>query len=146
MLSSFHEQLVKAMRRSIEAHLFMMLLFFGCGTRLTLHSLPATLSATSLVGDIAVVPGAVLHNKAPWQLRWSDICQKHQESYAHVYAVSQAALLGAWLGSFPVHLDWMQSWQAWPLPVVFASLAASSATGCVYALLYWRSRCSRRVH
>jgi hypothetical protein len=32
------------------------------------------------------------------------------------------ALLGAWLGAFPIPLDWDRPWQAWPVTCVYGSL------------------------
>ncbi|XP_064403708.1 phosphatidylinositol-glycan biosynthesis class F protein-like [Halichondria panicea] len=40
-----------------------------------------------------------------------------------VYFGCIAALLGAWVGAFPILLDWRRPWQVWPIPCSIAAVA-----------------------
>ncbi|CAE1146815.1 PIGF [Acanthosepion pharaonis] len=39
------------------------------------------------------------------------------------FILSVCSILGAWLGAFPIPLDWDRPWQVWPISCVFGTLA-----------------------
>jgi len=39
-------------------------------------------------------------------------------------------MLGAWLGAFPIPLDWDRPWQAWPITVTYGAMGGH-LFGCV---------------
>ncbi|KAH7101687.1 GPI biosynthesis protein family Pig-F-domain-containing protein, partial [Auriculariales sp. MPI-PUGE-AT-0066] len=41
----------------------------------------------------------------------------------HMLFASAGTVLGAWVGAFPIALDWDRPWQAWPLTPAFGSIA-----------------------
>lgn len=120
--------------------MLLLLVFFGCGTRLNLSSLPSTLAVTSLVGDAGAAPLALHLGKPVHALERTDLLgdgdyvDNQHVSRARTTAV--ASLTGAWLGAWPVHLDWMEPWQAWPLSVVFTSLICCCVAPVVHLMLF----------
>jgi len=53
-----------------------------------------------------------------------------------LYFQAAGASLGAWLGAFPIPLDWDRAWQAWPLTCVIGSFLVSFLTTLIrYFLL-----------
>lgn len=49
---------------------------------------------------------------------WSDATPE-----AYFQCLILCTLVGAWLGAFPIPLDWDRPWQVWPIPCVIGALA-----------------------
>ena len=59
-------------------------------------------------------------------------------SYPLVWWPSLGALLGSWLSSVVVPLDWEQAWQVWPIPCIYGCLCGSAVgvgVGAAHAIL-----------
>lgn len=79
----------------------------------------AALLSTLVVSPIAAVAGL---NSNRWQyvfVQWSP--SGTDELSAAIPAI--AAVLGAFLGAFPMPLDWGSDWQVWPVSSVIGALA-----------------------
>lgn len=44
-----------------------------------------------------------------------------------VFITSLCSIIGAWLGAFPIPLDWDRPWQVWPVSCVLGNLIGYSA-------------------
>ncbi|XP_045187065.2 phosphatidylinositol-glycan biosynthesis class F protein-like [Mercenaria mercenaria] len=52
-----------------------------------------------------------------------------------VFVSSITSLIGAWLGAFPIPLDWDRPWQAWPITCVVGTLTGH-CVGIILASIY----------
>lgn len=55
----------------------------------------------------------------------------------HVHITTLATVFGAWVGSFPIPLDWDRPWQVWPIPCCIGALIANAlgnASSGIYLL------------
>lgn len=71
------------------------------------------------------------------RFRWTRVfCDFSPQSDAEraVFFPSAGALLGAWVGAFPIALDWDRPWQAWPLTPAFGAILGYSV-GSLLALV-----------
>lgn len=57
-----------------------------------------------------------------WTRLFAELSPRNPIERALVYP-AVATLLGAWLGAFPIALDWDRPWQAWPLTPLFGGIA-----------------------
>ncbi|GMH37455.1 hypothetical protein BSKO_05328 [Bryopsis sp. KO-2023] len=53
---------------------------------------------------------------------------------AHLKIPIGFTVLGAWIGAFPIPLDWDRPWQAWPVSCCLGAIGGHFAGGVVYAL------------
>jgi len=54
-----------------------------------------------------------------------------------LFLIWMFTLLGAWLGAFPIPLDWDRSWQAWPIPCCLGAVAGHVIGNVVGAGRVW---------
>lgn len=94
-----------------------------------------TLAFSGVLSSLAVMP--VLWSS----VLWKESARATPEAALHVFASfawrtpldralllqSYGALGGAWLGAIPIPLDWDRPWQAWPVTLVYGSLAGFCA-------------------
>lgn len=71
----------------------------------------AVLPACSLLGPhVELIPKIFFST-------WSDATPE-----AYFQCLITCTLIGAWLGAFPIPLDWDRPWQVWPIPCVIGAL------------------------
>ncbi|XP_015773139.1 PREDICTED: phosphatidylinositol-glycan biosynthesis class F protein-like, partial [Acropora digitifera] len=71
----------------------------------------AVLPACSLLGPhVDLIPKIFFST-------WSDATPE-----AYFQCLITCTLIGAWLGAFPIPLDWDRPWQVWPIPCVIGAL------------------------
>ncbi|KAL0945923.1 hypothetical protein HGRIS_012204 [Hohenbuehelia grisea] len=83
---------------------------------LTVFPAAYTLGAPSL-GD----ENAALIVRMTWVRLFAEFSLRNSVERALVFPAI-GALIGAWLGVFPIALDWDRPWQAWPLTPAFAAI------------------------
>ncbi|ODQ80698.1 hypothetical protein BABINDRAFT_160931 [Babjeviella inositovora NRRL Y-12698] len=68
---------------------------------------------------------------------WFNLATFNVDSLAQnpVYVSSVAAFVGAWLGVFPIPLDWDRPWQAWPITLLVGSYLGYFVGGVVHYFL-----------
>ncbi|CAI7931410.1 unnamed protein product, partial [Closterium sp. NIES-54] len=83
---------------------------FGAPT--TLQSIPVTLHWSSLLSLLAVLPSALLF-RSHTHLWRSVLLQFSPASLSEACVVTSAhgAVVGAWIGAWPMPLDWEKPWQ-----------------------------------
>jgi len=54
-----------------------------------------------------------------------------------LFLIWMFTVLGAWLGAFPIPLDWDRSWQAWPIPCCLGAVAGHVVGNVVGAGRVW---------
>jgi phosphatidylinositol glycan class F len=88
-----------------------------------LNSFERTLLWSVILSLLVAVPSSCVigFEKNEWMrlfLRW----QPHNVMECFVLCSSFGALLGTWIGAFPVPLDWDVWWQEWPISCVFGAV------------------------
>ncbi|GJP44494.1 hypothetical protein CLOM_g3892 [Closterium sp. NIES-68] len=93
------------------------------GAPSALQSVSVTLHWSSLFSLLIVLPSALLFgaNSHLWRsvlLRFSPVSLPE----ACVVTSAHGAVVGAWMGAWPMPLDWEQPWQAWPICSTYGML------------------------
>lgn len=57
---------------------------------------------------------------------------------------AQGAVIGAWLGAWPMPLDWERPWQEWPICVTYGAIAGYSVG--MFASAVFVHVLGRKVH
>ncbi|KAM3316125.1 hypothetical protein ACQJBY_034319 [Aegilops geniculata] len=87
----------------------------------------ATIYWSSLMSLFTFVPAACVFgaSKVDWQnaLSHSIYCTSSNVVDFMISAPSHGAVIGAWLGAWPMPLDWEKSWQEWPICVTYGAIA-----------------------
>lgn len=87
----------------------------------------ATIYWSSLMSLFTFVPAACVFgaSKVDWQnaLSHSIYCTSSNVVDYMISAPSHGAVIGAWLGAWPMPLDWERSWQEWPICVTYGAIA-----------------------
>ncbi|KAI6020102.1 hypothetical protein PISMIDRAFT_10560 [Pisolithus microcarpus 441] len=63
-----------------------------------------------------------LLNRLNWIRLFAELSPRNPVERVVVYP-AVGAVVGAWVGAFPIPLDWDRPWQAWPLTPLYGSLA-----------------------
>ena len=64
------------------------------------------------------------------------VCRFNTGEERYVFLSCLATLLGAWLGAFPILLDWNRVWQEWPIPCSVGAVLGHTAGVLGYLLLH----------
>ncbi|KAI4995344.1 hypothetical protein ZWY2020_035247 [Hordeum vulgare] len=87
----------------------------------------ATTYWSSLMSLFTFVPAACVFgaSKVDWQnvLSHSIYCTSSNVVDYMISAPSHGAVIGAWLGAWPMPLDWERPWQEWPICVTYGAIA-----------------------
>ncbi|ESO01943.1 hypothetical protein HELRODRAFT_66403 [Helobdella robusta] len=83
-----------------------------------------TFNLSLLISFLAVLPTFVAANKS-WN-NWLQIvfmlnCKEDLLLYQTVFTCF-STIVGAWLGAFPIPLDWDRPWQVWPVSCVYGAV------------------------
>jgi phosphatidylinositol glycan class F len=84
---------------------------------------PATIYWSMLMSLFTFVPAACVFGAS--KLDWQHILFYSKLSNVVDYMISvpaHGAILGAWLGAWPMPLDWERPWQEWPICVTYAAI------------------------
>lgn len=104
------------------------------GAPLLSHHLQTGLLASVVAILTAFVPAFVfgypslasdataLLNRLNWIRLFAELSPRNPVERVVVYP-AVGAVVGAWVGAFPIPLDWDRPWQAWPLTPLYGSLA-----------------------
>nr|XP_022324423.1 phosphatidylinositol-glycan biosynthesis class F protein-like [Crassostrea virginica] len=87
------------------------------------ESVPQTFHFGALLASTAVFPGLCILglNLSNWVRVFSQNgADLGPESVVQISAVS--SIIGAWLGAFPIPLDWDRDWQEWPITCMVGNL------------------------
>ncbi|CAN0922805.1 Phosphatidylinositol-glycan biosynthesis class F protein [Linum grandiflorum] len=82
-----------------------------------------TINWSLLMSSLTVVPVASVFGSS-----WTDwqrllACTKPNGSLEYMLCIpAHGAVIGAWLGAWPMPLDWERPWQEWPICVTYGSL------------------------
>ncbi|CAN1844844.1 Phosphatidylinositol-glycan biosynthesis class F protein [Linum perenne] len=82
-----------------------------------------TINWSLLMSSLTVVPVASVYGSswADWQRLLA--CTKPNGSLEYMLCIpAHGAVIGAWLGAWPMPLDWERPWQEWPICVTYGSL------------------------
>ncbi|CAI6004601.1 unnamed protein product [Closterium sp. NIES-65] len=95
---------------------------FGAPT--TFQSVPVTLHWSFLLSLLTVLPSALLFGSHSHLWR-SVLLQFSPASLPEACVVTSAhgAVVGAWVGAWPMPLDWEKPWQAWPISSTYGILS-----------------------
>uniref|UniRef100_A0A0E0QX92 Phosphatidylinositol-glycan biosynthesis class F protein n=1 Tax=Oryza rufipogon TaxID=4529 RepID=A0A0E0QX92_ORYRU len=87
----------------------------------------ATTYWSLLMSLFTIVPAACVFgaSKVNWQavLSHSIYCGSTDAVDYMISAPAHGAVIGAWLGAWPMPLDWERPWQEWPISVTYGSVA-----------------------
>lgn len=87
----------------------------------------ATAYWSLLMSLFTFVPAACVFgaSKVGWQnaLSYSTYCTSSDVVDYMISAPSHGAVIGAWLGAWPMPLDWERPWQEWPICVTYGAIA-----------------------
>lgn len=87
----------------------------------------ATIYWSSLMSLFTFVPAACVFgaSKVDWQNVLSHSIYGTSSNVVDymISAPSHGAVIGAWLGAWPMPLDWERSWQEWPICVTYGAIA-----------------------
>uniref|UniRef100_A0A0D9Z1K8 Phosphatidylinositol-glycan biosynthesis class F protein n=1 Tax=Oryza glumipatula TaxID=40148 RepID=A0A0D9Z1K8_9ORYZ len=87
----------------------------------------ATTYWSLLMSLFTFVPAACVFgaSKVNWQavLSHSIYCGSTDSVDYMISAPAHGAVIGAWLGAWPMPLDWERPWQEWPISVTYGSVA-----------------------
>ncbi|KAG8073294.1 hypothetical protein GUJ93_ZPchr0006g42976 [Zizania palustris] len=87
----------------------------------------ATIYWSLLMSLFTFVPAACVFgaSKVNWQnvLSHSNYCRPTNAVDYMISAPAHGAVIGAWLGAWPMPLDWERTWQEWPICVTYGSVA-----------------------
>ncbi|XP_061174678.1 phosphatidylinositol-glycan biosynthesis class F protein-like [Saccostrea echinata] len=100
------------------------------------ESISQTFHFGALLASMAVFPGLCLLglNVSSWIKVFSlNSADLGPESVVQITAVS--SIIGAWLGAFPIPLDWDRDWQEWPITCMVGTLLGYM-TGLIIAALH----------
>ncbi|KAF3321094.1 phosphatidylinositol-glycan biosynthesis class F protein [Carex littledalei] len=89
---------------------------------------PATIYWSMLMSLFTFVPAACVFgaSKLGWQhiLSYSNSFYRLSNVVDYMISVpAHGAILGAWLGAWPMPLDWERPWQEWPICVTYGAIA-----------------------
>ncbi|KAJ4784713.1 Glycosylphosphatidylinositol anchor biosynthesis protein 11 [Rhynchospora pubera] len=85
---------------------------------------PATIYWSMLLSLFTFVPAACVFGAS--KLDWQQILSYSKPSNIVDYMLSvpaHGAIIGAWLGAWPMPLDWERPWQEWPICVTYGAIA-----------------------
>ncbi|CAI5517582.1 unnamed protein product, partial [Closterium sp. Naga37s-1] len=99
-------------RRGMQVLFAAALAATAFGAPTTLQSIPVTLHWSSLLSLLAVLPSALLF-RSHTHLWRSVLLQFSPASLSEACVVTSAhgAMVGAWIGAWPMPLDWEKPWQ-----------------------------------
>ncbi|KAF2323038.1 hypothetical protein GH714_032931 [Hevea brasiliensis] len=93
------------------------------GAPVGIDYLPKTINWSLLMSSCMFVPAASVFGSS-WS-HWQRIFAytKPNESLEYMICIpAHGAVLGAWLGAWPMPLDWERPWQEWPVCVTFGAM------------------------
>ncbi|CAN1137027.1 Phosphatidylinositol-glycan biosynthesis class F protein [Linum perenne] len=113
-------------RKGQEKHSFLRaigrgILAFPIGA--LIHAAVAIVLGAPVGSRYVVVPVASVYGSswADWQRLLA--CTKPNGSLEYMLCIpAHGAVIGAWLGAWPMPLDWERPWQEWPICVTYGSL------------------------
>ncbi|KAH8112802.1 PIG-F-domain-containing protein [Phellopilus nigrolimitatus] len=88
-----------------------------------------TLKTPALSSD----PNALVH-RLTWLRLFVELSPRTPHERFFVYP-AVGAVLGSWMGAFPIALDWDRPWQAWPLTLAYGAIAGHIIGSWVALLL-----------
>ncbi|XP_013386612.1 phosphatidylinositol-glycan biosynthesis class F protein isoform X2 [Lingula anatina] len=99
-------------------------------------SVSETFHLAMLLATTAALPGLMVLGIRKEE--WTRLFFKTSPSSAleiSILASGVCSVLGAWLGAFPIPLDWDRPWQVWPISCVIGTLAGYSC-GLIFATCF----------
>ncbi|XP_014682034.1 PREDICTED: phosphatidylinositol-glycan biosynthesis class F protein-like isoform X2 [Priapulus caudatus] len=106
-----------------------------------------TILFSLLLASCAILPGCCIFT-TNWN-RWLSVLTKSSLDQSVLEKssgrVSVCTLIGAWLGAFPIPLDWDRPWQVWPISCVIGALVGyAMGNGVTTIQLCWQMLRARR--
>ncbi|XP_057997557.1 PIGF/3-ketodihydrosphingosine reductase fusion protein-like [Hevea brasiliensis] len=93
------------------------------GAPVSIEYLPKTINWSLLMSSCMFVPAASVFGSS-WS-HWQRIFAytKPNESLEYMICIpAHGAVIGAWLGAWPMPLDWERPWQEWPVCVTYGAM------------------------
>ncbi|XP_050382754.1 uncharacterized protein C1450.15 [Argentina anserina] len=94
------------------------------GAPVGIQYLPKTINWSLMMSLFTIVPAASVFGSSwtDWQRLFA--CTKPNDPVDYMICLpAHGVVIGAWLGAWPVPLDWERPWQEWPICVSYGAIA-----------------------
>ncbi|BFG40705.1 hypothetical protein CerSpe_269790 [Prunus speciosa] len=94
------------------------------GAPVGIQYLPKTINWSLVMSLFTIVPAASVFGSS-W-MDWQRIfaCTKAFDPVDYMICIpAHGVIIGAWIGAFPMPLDWERPWQEWPICVSYGAIA-----------------------
>jgi phosphatidylinositol glycan class F len=99
---------------------------------------------SSLLSLLVAFPNSLVSSNLEDLIRIHLQCSITSPEERLVRFLTLGSLLGAWIGAFPIPLDWDTWWQKWPISCVFGCLIGATISLIFFTLAQNHSRVRRR--
>ncbi|KAF9531176.1 GPI biosynthesis protein family Pig-F-domain-containing protein [Crepidotus variabilis] len=130
IFAMFRDAWLATLATTLPIHFILVLFGASFVTHVTKTYLLALLLSIMVVYPPALVIGiptlsnnsGAMFRRWTWVRLFAEFWPRNLVERALVYPAT-GAVLGTWVGAFPIALDWDRPWQAWPLTPTFGAVA-----------------------